>query len=209
MTQPTRRTFLSAAGALLGAPLLVTARAHAQAASPAPAADPRMAERSEGKADAPAVDEWFSFTCPHCARFSADVYPEIRAQLIDTGKLRYVFREYPRDQTDLMAACVARSLPASRYQPFMATLLATQARWAFDRSVDPKEELAKMAALAGMPREMFDRAIADDTLKAALLGAQAEAEKTYNIESTPTFIFKGHAHPGEMTFDSFSKMVTA
>ncbi len=202
MTQPTRRTLLSAAAVLLAAP----APAFAQAK---PAADPRMAERSEGSPGAPTVEEWFSFTCPHCARFAADVYPEIRAQLIDTGKLRYVFCEYPRDQTDLMAACVARSLPPSRYEPFMATLLATQARWAFDRNVDPKEELAKMAALAGMPRDMFDRAIMDDTLKGEILAAQAAAEKAYNIESTPTFIFKGQAHPGEMTFDSFSKMVTS
>ena len=205
--QPTRRLLLTAAGALLAAPALPAASL-AQGAPPA-ATDPRMAERSEGQAGAKTVEEWFSFTCPHCARFAAEVYPQIRAHLIDTGKLRYVFREYPRDQIDLMAACVARALPPARYEPFVMTLLASQARWAFDRNVEPKEELAKMAALAGMPRAMFDKAIADDTLKQALLAAQAAAEKSYNIESTPTFVFDGKAHSGEMTFDAFTKMVAA
>ena len=205
--QPTRRFLLTAAGALLAAPALQQT-ALAQGAPP-PATDPRMADRADGPATAKTVEEWFSFTCPHCARFAADVFPQIRAQLIDTGKLRYVFREYPRDQVDLMAACVARSLPPARYEPFVMTLLATQMRWAFDRNVEPKEELAKMAALAGMPRAMFDQAISDDTLKQAILAAQANAEKSYNIESTPTFVFDGKAHSGEMTFDAFSKMVTA
>ena len=197
--QPTRRLMLAATGALIAGSALRKA-----AADPAPAADPRMAERSEGKPGAPVVEEWFSFTCPHCARFAADILPQVRAQLIDTGKVRFVYNEYPRDQTDLMAAMVARSLPPERYEPFMMELLRTQPHWAFDRSVEPKDELAKMAALAGMPREMFDRVIADDGLKTAILANQARVEKTYNIESTPTFIVNGHVHAGEVSYETFA-----
>ncbi len=215
--QTTRRLMLTATGRLLAAAalrpaLIASARAQsagATTATPAAGVDPRMADRAEGRPDAPVtVTEWFSFTCPHCAHFAADVYPEIKAKLIDTGKLRVAFREYPRDQVDLMAAMVARSLPAERYVPFKDTLLASQARWAFARDVDPKEELAKMAALAGMPREMFDRVVADETLKAEILAAQAEAEKAYNINSTPTFVTSGHPHTGEagVSYDAFSKM---
>jgi len=199
--QPTRRHLLLAAtGALVAA-----------SASPARAetsTDPRMADRALGSADAKvSVQEWFSFTCPHCARFAADVLPLIQAQLIDTGKLRYIFKEYPRDQVDLMAAMVARSLPPARYEPFMTSLLATQMRWAFDRSVDPKDELAKQAALAGMPRDVFDKVTSDDSLKAAILADQAQAEKTYSIDSTPTFVSNGRSHSGEMTYDEFAKWV--
>src|SRR5580698_6520577 len=80
----TRRTFLAATAALMAAP--VVARADT---------DPRMAPRVEGSATAKnVVEEWFSFTCPHCARFAEDVYPEIKTKLIDTGKLRWVFREF-------------------------------------------------------------------------------------------------------------------
>ena len=216
--QPTRRFVLGGAGALLAASAASTsfadpAASPAPAAAPSPAAppaDPRMADRAEGPETAKTtVVEWFSFTCPHCAHFAADVYPSVKAQLIDEGKLRFVFREYPRDQVDLMAAMVARSLPAERYVAFKDTLLASQARWAFDRSVDPKEELAKEAALAGMPREMFDRVVADAGLKAGILAAQAEAEKQYNIDSTPTFIIDGRAHTGEagVTYEAFAKLI--
>ncbi len=217
--QPTRRFVLGGAGALVASGAMVRLALADPASSPAPApaaappappGDPRMADRAEGSATAKTtVVEWFSFTCPHCAHFAADVYPSVKAQLIDEGKLRFVFREYPRDQVDLMAAMVARSLPPERYVPFQETLLASQARWAFDRSVDPKEELAKEAALAGMPREMFDRVIADSTLKAGILAAQAEAEKQYNIDSTPTFIIDGRAHTGEagVTYEAFAKLI--
>ena len=205
--QPTRRSMLAATGALIAAATASTARA--QGAAAAAAADPRMADRGDGKPGAKLVEEWFSFTCPHCARFATDIYPEVKAKLIDTGKIRYVFREYPRDQTDLMAAMVARSLPPERYEPFMMELLRTQSHWAFDRSIEPKEELAKMAALAGMPREMFDRVVNDDALRGEILAAQAAVEKTYSIESTPTFVVGGHAHAGEVTYDTFAGWVNA
>jgi predicted DsbA family dithiol-disulfide isomerase len=78
-------------------------------------------------------------------------------------------------------------------------------RWAFDRSVDPKEELAKQAALAGMPREYFDKVVSDTKLKDAILADQAQAEKSYDIEATPTFVSSGRSHSGEMTFDEFTK----
>lgn len=195
----TRRVLLVA-----GATLVAAGRARAADA------DPRMADRGLGVATAPVVvEEWFSFTCPHCARFATDMLPLVKAQLIDPGKVRWVFREYPRDQVDLMAAMVARSLPAERYQPFMETLLASQKRWAFDRSVEPKDELAKMAALAGMPRSLFDTVVADEGLKAAILAAQAKAEQSYNIDSTPTFIVNGHAHSGETDIETFKKWVAS
>ncbi len=200
--QPTRRHLLAATAALMAAPAFARA-------DDAPA-DPRMAPRTEGSADAKiTVEEWFSFTCPHCARFAADVYPEVKAQLIDTGKIKYVFCEYPRDQLDLMAAMLARALPPERYEPFMLSLLESQQRWAYDRSVDPKEELAKEAALAGMPRDLFDKTLADDKLKTEILARQAVAEKKYDINATPTFVINGKVHSGEVNYDTFEKLVGA
>jgi protein-disulfide isomerase len=196
----TRRTFLAATSALLAVPML------ARAAD----ADPRMAPRGDGPENAKNhVEEWFSYTCPHCARFAADIYPEIKTKLIDTGKLRYVFREFPRDKLDLAAAMVARSLPPSRYEPFMMALLAGQQQWAFNREADPMDELAKMAALAGMPRDAFDKVTNDDALRTALLAAQTEAEQKYSIDSTPTFIINGKAQAGEMPYDRFAALLTA
>ena len=111
---------------------------------PAPADDPRLTERSIGKPDAQVtVTEWFSLTCTHCAHFAHDTMPQIKSDLIDTGKLRYVFHDFPLDQVALTAAMVARALPPERYEPFIAALFASQDRWAFARGVNTTEELAR------------------------------------------------------------------
>jgi len=86
-------------------------------------------------------------------------------------------------------------------------LLASQAQWAFNREADPMDELAKEAALAGMPRTAFDQAVNDDALRTALLAAQSEAETKYNIDSTPTFIVNGKPHPGELTYTEFAALL--
>ena len=196
-------------------PPAATPSPQAAQAPASPATDPRFAERSLGKPDAPvSVTEWFSLTCPHCARFSRDTMPQIQSQLVDTGKLRYIAGDFPLDQVALTASMVARYLPPERYWPFCDALLASQDRWAFARNVNSTDELAKMAALAGMSRETFDKAIADTQLRDWILKRQDEASKVYNIDSTPSFIFNGpaqknHREAGEQSFDAFAKLVAA
>ena len=200
--QISRRTLLLAAPALALAPALARA-----------ADDPRMARRFIGSANAPAsVVEWFSLTCPHCARFARDTFPQVKQQLVDPGKLRYGFGDFPLDQVALTAAMVARALPPDRYEPFILALLASQDRWAFARGVNNTEEIFKMAALAGMSRATFDATIADTGLRNAILAIQDDAQKTYNVDSTPTFIFNGPAQKdrhasGEMSYDAFAQEV--
>jgi protein-disulfide isomerase len=175
--------------------------------------DPRLAERAIGHADAPVtIAEYYSLTCPHCARFARDTLPRIQKDLIDTGRVRWVFKDYPLDQVALTAAMVARALPPERYEPFVNALLASQDRWAFARGVNSTDELAKMAALAGLPRPTFDATIKDEALRNAILQAQADDSKTFGIDSTPTFIINGpHAkdrhESGEKSFDEFARWV--
>jgi protein-disulfide isomerase len=175
--------------------------------------DPRMAPRFVGSADAPVtVTEWFSLTCPHCARFARDTLPHIHTDLIEPGKLRYGYGDFPLDQVALTAAMVARSLPPERYEPFILALLASQDRWAFARGVNNTDEIFKMAALAGLSRAAFDAAVADTKLRDAILAVQDHAQKTFHVDSTPTFIFDGPTQKarhesGEMSFDAFAQVV--
>lgn len=172
--------------------------------------DPRLAERALGPADAKVtVLEFFSLTCSHCAAFQRDTFPRVKSELIDTGRIRYVFRDFPLDQVALMAAMVARSLPPERYEPFVSALLASQDRWAFARGVNSMDEVAKIAALAGLPRAGFNAAIGDEKLKAAILTGQSEGEKKYNVQSTPSFVFDGRTVAGAMSYDRFLKEVEA
>jgi protein-disulfide isomerase len=179
------------------------------------AGEATMSERALGRADAPvSVIEFYSLTCSHCADFFRETFPRVKSELIDTGKLRYVFWDFPLDQVALSAAMVARSLPAERYEPFIAAVLASQDRWAFARNFNPTEELAKMAALAGLPRDAFNKAMADDALKTWIVTRQEEAAKTYGIDSTPNFVFNGPAvknrrEPGAIGYDAFARDVAA
>jgi protein-disulfide isomerase len=194
----TRRSLLLAAAT---APALAsTLPAFAQAG------DPRLAERSIGKADAPVrVIEFFSLTCSHCAAFHKETFPRVKRELVESGQVRLVWRDFPLDQLALVAAAVARTLPAERYEGFIGALLNSQDRWAFTRG-DPKEELAKMAALAGMARPQFDRVVADEAFQRAIFEQRALAAREFQVEATPTFIFNTRRQSGSVTFERFQQL---
>ena len=172
------------------------------------AEDARLAERAIGKHDAkPQVIELFSLTCTHCAAFAQETFPQVKAKLIDTGKVRYIFHDFPLDQVALTAAMVARALPPERYEPFIGALFASQDHWAFAQGVNSTDELWKLAALAGMSRTTFDATLADTALRNAILAQQKEDATRWNVDSTPSFVINGQMHTGEMNYDTFSKLV--
>ena len=173
------------------------------------AEDPRLGIRAAGNPSAPVhVQEWFSLTCTHCARFDQTVLPEIQTKLIDTGKIYYEFHDFPLDRVALMAAMVSRALPPERYQPFIDSLFASQDRWAFAPGVDTKAVLQQMAELAGMSASTFEATVNDTALQQAIVAAQDRAQKQYNINSTPTFVFGSSVLPGEMSYETFAQRVS-
>lgn len=196
-----RRNFLAAvAGATLTQAIGLPIAARAD--------DQTRTERSIGQADAKyTVNEYFSLTCSHCAAFSAETMPRVKSEFIATGKVRWVFRDYPLDQIALLAAQVARYLPVDRYEPFVEALFATQDRWAFARDADHTEELWKTAGLAGMSRATFDKAVADDGLRNWIVQQRQIATDKWKVDSTPSFVINGTKYAGEMSFDAFSKLV--
>lgn len=174
------------------------------------AEDGPRAERFIGSPDAKTVvGEYFSLTCTHCAAFAQQTMPKIKSELIDTGKVRWVFHDFPLDQVALTAAMVARYLPVDRYEPFVNALFASQDRWAFARGVNSNDELAKMAALAGMSRATFDKAVADTDLRNWILQQQDADQKKWNVDSTPSFVADGKKYAGEMSFEAFRKLLPA
>lgn len=194
-----RRLVLAAVGTLP----FVGARGRAEEAA-------ALTPRTMGNADAKVrVLEFFSLTCTHCAAFQRETFPKVKADLIDTGKVLYEWRDFPLDAVAMAAALVARALPPDRYEPFIDVLLRTQDRWAFARGVNSTEELAKMAALAGMPRAAFEAALTDEAAKRAILAAQAEAAKKFDVNSTPTFVINGKPLKGAVDYATFAKAVDA
>lgn len=196
----------------LAAPLFValTTPASAQQAAPPapPGPDPRLAVRAAGpETAAVTVTEFFSLTCGHCATFHNNVWPEVKAKLVDTGRVRFVWRDFPLDGLALAAACVARSLTAERYEPFIGILFAQQNRWAFAESARQTDELAKLAALAGVDRAAFDRITADEALRRGVYEMRVRAVREHNVNATPSFLFNSRLQAGGMTFERFEQAV--
>ncbi|MFT8445703.1 DsbA family protein, partial [Acetobacter orientalis] len=147
-----------------------------------------------------------SLTCIHCAHFDENTFPQVKKNLIDTGKIRYVFHDFPTDQLATLAAMVARSLPTDRYEAFVLSLLASLDRWAYVRDSSPVDALKKMAAFAGMPGDTFDKTIADQSLMQFILNQQTDAQNKYHFDSTPTFRFNDKVQvSNDMSYDEFVK----
>jgi len=195
-----RRHILS----LIGATALVPGAAGADSDPNSP-----FAPRAIGAPDAPVTAiEYFSLTCTHCAHFANATMPQVKPKLVDTGKLRIIYKDFPLDSVALMAAQVARSLPAAQYYPFIEALFASQDDWAFAPGIDYKAALFKYAALAGMDQPTFDAALANDKLKQFILDGEQYAEKVDNIQGTPTFVINGRIEPpSEYGYDEFAAVV--
>ncbi len=187
---------------------LVSASVLAPAAFAASKADSPFGTRSIGSPKAPVTAvEYFSLTCTHCAHFGTVTMPKVKPNLVDTGKLQIIYKDFPLDQVALMAAQVSRYLPAEQYYPFIEALFASQDDWAFAPGIDYKESIYKYAALAGMDRATYNAALADDKLKKFILQGQQEAEAMYHVDSTPSFIINGKLYPGAMEYDDFAAVI--
>ncbi|MFT8482256.1 MULTISPECIES: thioredoxin domain-containing protein [Gluconobacter] len=201
-----RRAFLVAGPAL--AAVASFSSAHAEE-NGLPSTDPRMGPRVLGSPDAKVqVDEWFSLTCSHCAHFAQTIFPQIKTNLIDTGKIRYRYHDFPLDQVALLAAMLARSLPADRYAPFVDDLLRTQDQWAFAQNIDPIQELKKRATLAGISAAEFDRINTDNALREAIVNRQDRDGAFLQIQGTPYFRINDVPAPDVVSsYDAFAKAV--
>jgi protein-disulfide isomerase len=193
-------------GLVAATPLLGATAARAQLApGELPPLAEMLAERSIGSPGAPVtVLEYLSLTCGHCAAFHADTLPRVKSELVDTGRVRIVFRDFPLDPAALVAASVARAMPAERYDAFIATLLRTQSQWVRRSFL---EDIARIAALAGMPRRTYDAAVANEQLQRGVIEMRLAGEQQHRIEATPSFVFNNRlpAVSGAIGFERFAR----
>jgi len=179
----------------------------AVAATAVPAAlDITPQDRIMGKADAPiTVIEYASMTCPHCARFQLTVFPDIKKDWIDAGKVRWILRDFPLDQVALKAAMVARCAPADRFYAFADTFLTTQDQWMKAKNVEAS--LTRIAQLGGMSQAEVAACLADKAVQEQVVNSRFVAGKQLGVDSTPTFFINGKKVTGEMDTAQFSKLL--
>ena len=147
-----------------------------------------------GRVDAPVtVIEYASMTCPHCAAFHQEALPKLKAQYIDTGKVRLVFREFPLDRFALHGAMLARCAGPERYFAIVDLLFPQQRVWTSPADIkqDPLSELRKLAQQAGIGEADFQRCMADKKLEDQVIESRLEAEQRFKIEGTPGFVVQG------------------
>ena len=154
------------------------------------------------------VIEYMSLTCPHCANFHIDTLPDVMKNYVDTGKVRFIFRDYPLDGTAYQAAIVTHCMAeagARRYYGFVQILFQQQQRWATAR--DPLAEVAKLARIGGMNQQSFDACLENETYASGVLLARTQGETEYEIQSTPSFVINGRVVPGGMSYEEFSRAI--
>ena len=163
-----------------------------------------------GKADAPVtIIEYGSLTCPHCADFERVTFPKIKAAWIDSGKAKFVFRDFPLDRAALQAAMLAQCAPPEKYYIFIETLFGSQATWA--RAGNTKAALGGIAKLGGISDEQFAKCLDDQQLMQSVVGTETTARDQYGVESTPTFFVNGvKMDPnGAQPFEVFDRVLTS
>ncbi|WP_051013672.1 DsbA family protein [Pararhodospirillum photometricum] len=158
--------------------------------TPAQAQGPSYEERSLGAATAPVqVIEYSSLLCSHCATFHKDILPQIKKEYIDTGKVRWVFRDHSLGSPlALGAAMITRCAPMDTYYPLMGTLFANQRAWA--SAPNPMEALQSYAALAGMDKDAVAACLDSESVFKGIRDGEAEAEAA-GVDSTPSFLING------------------
>ena len=203
-----RRDMLIGSAALGAIALVAPSLAFAQAAKVSEAdlmAPDALPDVWEGKADAPiTIIEYASMTCTHCAAFHVQTFPSLKKNYIDTGKARFVLREFPLDALAAAAFMVARS--AGDKREAMIDLLFTQQRgWAFvDKPLDALESMVKQA---GISSDAFKKCLDDKDLYQNVLKVRQRASEKFAIDSTPTFFINGNRKTGEIAPADLDKLL--
>jgi protein-disulfide isomerase len=209
----TRRAFtaalsLTGLAALAGfSPLRLIADAMAQSATDVakPVSLPDMAL---GPANASVtITEYASMTCPHCATFAKEVFPKIKSEYIDTGKVRYVFREFPLDikaaAGSMLARCIAKD-DSGKYFAVIDMLFRQQNDWA---SKNTAETLGRIGKQAGLSQQAVEDCLKDQALLDKIAADQKYASEVLKVDSTPTFFINGDKIKGETSFEEFDKRI--
>jgi protein-disulfide isomerase len=158
-----------------------------------------------GNADAPiTVVEYASMTCGHCANFHTKVFEALKEKYVDTGKVRFILREFPLDNLAAAASMLARCSGEGKTLPMISVLFAKQEEWAFGRG-DPKPELFKVAKQAGFTQESFEKCLTDQKLLDDIIAIRTTASDKYGVNATPTFFINGKKMSAAPTLEEFDK----
>ncbi len=150
------------------------------------------------------VIEYASMTCPHCAHFSTATFPELQKRYIDTGKVRFIFREFPFDALAAAGFMLARCAGKDKFMAVVETLFAKQSEWMVQKPVPPLMNIAKQF---GFTQESFDKCLANQQVLDGIQNVRDRAAEKLGVNSTPTFFINGKKLVGDQSIDAIAKEI--
>jgi protein-disulfide isomerase len=166
-----------------------------------------MGDKTLGSANAPVtIIEYASVTCPHCATFHAETYPKLKEKYVDTGKVRFIFREFPTGPANAsIAGFMLARCSGDKYFPMIDAMMEQQQVWV----PNPYDGLLRIARQAGMTQEAFETCLKDRKLAGDITESARRAVEKFGVESTPTFFVNGTKIVGAQPLAAFEKVIEA
>jgi protein-disulfide isomerase len=152
------------------------------------------------------VIEYASLTCGHCGAFHTSTFKELQAKYIDTGKIRFIFREYPFDALAEAGFMLARC-NESVYFPMVSALFTAQSNWV--RAEKPSEAMFQISKQAGFTQDQFNACLQDQAMLDKIRAVRTKGADEFKVDSTPTFFINGKKYAGNMSADVFSALIEA
>jgi len=166
----------------------------------------QLGEKVLGPSDAKVtVIEYASMSCPHCAHFDETTFDQFKLKYIDSGKVRYIFREFPLNAPAFAGAMIARCAPADKFFDVVHTYFRSQAKWLAEG--DLKANMLEIAKPFGFTQQTFDACISNQALFKAISDVRDRGSK-FGVEATPTFFINGTKLEGALSLDDLDKAIT-
>lgn len=150
--------------------------------------------------------EYSSFTCPHCRTLHANVIPQLMADYVEPGRIRYVYREVYFDRFGLWASMVARCAGPDRFFGVVDLIYEQQAEWVQGSPADVAENLRRIGRMAGMTNEELDACLTDQAMAEAMIATYEANTEVHDIPGTPAFVIADTLH-GNMSYEAMSELL--
>ncbi|HEV7327517.1 MAG TPA: DsbA family protein [Bosea sp. (in: a-proteobacteria)] len=164
-----------------------------------------LPEKVFGAAEAPVtVIEYASLTCHHCMNFHIKTWPAFKAKYVDTGKVRFIIREFPLDPLAMAGFMLARCAGEDKWYPVVDMFYRTQEGWA--HSDKPLDGLTQAMRQAGMGKDGVEACLKREDVYQGIKQI-SERAKGFGVESTPTFFVNGKKEVGALSLAQFDAIL--
>tara|TARA_B110000263_G_scaffold83241_1_gene72850 strand:+ start:309 stop:917 length:609 start_codon:yes stop_codon:yes gene_type:complete len=153
------------------------------------------------------IIEYASLSCSHCADFHTNTLETLKKEYIDSGKVRFAFRDFPFNYPALLGSMVLRCIPEDVRYDYMNALFQLQTNWVDKESTKTTQELFKIMQSGGMTKEEFDTCITNVDLENKILQGVIGAQSEFNIQTTPSFLVNGILVEGNKSIKEFRQII--